>query len=32
MEMKGLRLLHCVSDIERLNAAGTTVSALRAKG
>jgi acetolactate synthase-1/2/3 large subunit len=25
----GLRLLHCVSDIERLNAAGTTVSALR---
>jgi len=30
--MKGLRLLHCVSDIERLNAAGTTVSALRSQG
>jgi acetolactate synthase-1/2/3 large subunit len=28
---KGIRMLHCVSDIERLNAAGTTVSALRAK-
>jgi acetolactate synthase-1/2/3 large subunit len=28
---KGIRLLHCVSDIERLNAAGTTVSALRAR-
>ena len=27
----GIRLLHCVSDIERLNAAGTTVSGLRAK-
>ena len=27
----GLRLLHCVGDIERLNAAGATVSALRAK-
>ena len=25
----GLRLVHCVSDIERLNAAGTTVTALR---
>jgi acetolactate synthase-1/2/3 large subunit len=31
MQRKGIRLLHCVSDIERLNAAGTTVSALRAK-
>jgi acetolactate synthase-1/2/3 large subunit len=29
MGRKGVRLLHCVSDIERLNAAGTTVSALR---
>jgi acetolactate synthase-1/2/3 large subunit len=29
--LRGLRLLHCVSEIERLNAAGTTVSALRAK-
>jgi acetolactate synthase-1/2/3 large subunit len=28
---KGIRLLHCVSEIERLNAAGTTVSALRAR-
>ena len=28
----GIRLLHCVSDIERLNAAGATVSGLRAKG
>jgi acetolactate synthase-1/2/3 large subunit len=28
---KGTRLLHCVSDIERLNAAGATVSRLRAK-
>jgi acetolactate synthase-1/2/3 large subunit len=27
----GIRLLHCLSDIERLNAAGTTVSKLRAK-
>ena len=27
----GIRLLHCVSDIERLNAAGTTVSKLREK-
>jgi len=27
----GIRLLHCVSDIERLNAGGTTVSGLRAK-
>jgi acetolactate synthase-1/2/3 large subunit len=27
----GVRLLHCISDIERLNAAGTTVSALRAQ-
>ena len=27
----GIRLLHCMSDIERLNAAGTTVSRLRAK-
>jgi acetolactate synthase-1/2/3 large subunit len=29
---KGLRLLHCVTDIEQLSAAGATVSALRAKG
>jgi acetolactate synthase-1/2/3 large subunit len=29
--LKGLRLLHCVSDIERLNAAGTTVSGLRSR-
>jgi acetolactate synthase-1/2/3 large subunit len=28
----GVRLLHCLSDIERLNAAGTTVSGMRAKG
>jgi acetolactate synthase-1/2/3 large subunit len=28
---KGLRLLHLVTDIERLNAAGSTVSGLRAK-
>jgi acetolactate synthase-1/2/3 large subunit len=27
----GIRLLHCISDIERLNAAGSTVSGLRAK-
>ncbi len=27
----GVRLLHCVSDIERLNATGMTVSGLRAK-
>jgi acetolactate synthase-1/2/3 large subunit len=27
--LKGLRLLHCVSDIERLNAAGATVASLR---
>jgi acetolactate synthase-1/2/3 large subunit len=26
---KGVRLLHCISEIEYLNAAGTTVSALR---
>jgi acetolactate synthase-1/2/3 large subunit len=30
LTMGGVRLLHCISDIERLNAAGTTVSALRA--
>ena len=30
-EMKGLRLLHCISDIELLNAAGTTVESLRAR-
>ena len=28
-QLKGVRLLHCVSDIERLNAAGTTVASLR---
>ncbi|WP_202389628.1 thiamine pyrophosphate-binding protein [Croceibacterium soli] len=28
----GVRLIHCISDIERLNAAGATVSGLRAKG
>jgi len=28
---KGIRLLHCVSDIERLNAAGVTVNSLRAR-
>ena len=27
----GIRLLHCISDIERLNAAGTTVSGLRSR-
>jgi acetolactate synthase-1/2/3 large subunit len=27
----GLRLLHCLTDIERLNAAGVTVSALRSR-
>jgi acetolactate synthase-1/2/3 large subunit len=31
MGSKGIRLLHCVSDIERLNASGTTVKGLRAK-
>jgi acetolactate synthase-1/2/3 large subunit len=31
VDRPGIRLLHCVSDIERLNAAGTTVSALRAR-
>ena len=30
-EGQGLRLLHCVVDIEQLSAAGTTVSALRAR-
>jgi acetolactate synthase-1/2/3 large subunit len=29
--LQGLRLLHCVSDIERLSAAGTTVSGLRSR-
>ncbi|MGZ3258604.1 MAG: thiamine pyrophosphate-binding protein [Croceibacterium sp.] len=28
---RGIRLLHCISDIEWLNAAGTTVGGLRAK-
>ena len=28
----GIRLIHCISDIERLNAAGATVSGLRANG
>lgn len=28
----GLRLLHCLTEIEQLSAAGATVSALRAKG
>jgi len=31
MGRSGIRLLHCVSDIERLTAAGATVSALRAR-
>jgi acetolactate synthase I/II/III large subunit len=30
-DLKGLRLLHCITDIEQLSAAGATVSALRAK-
>ena len=30
--LKGLRLLHCLTDIEQLSAAGATVSALRSKG
>ena len=29
---KGLRLLHCLTDIEQLSAAGATVSALRSEG
>jgi acetolactate synthase-1/2/3 large subunit len=29
--LSGIRLLHCIGDIERLNAAGTTVSGLRAR-
>jgi len=29
-DIKGMRLLHCVTDIEQLSAAGTTISALRA--
>jgi acetolactate synthase-1/2/3 large subunit len=29
---KGLRLLHCLSEIEQLSAAGATVSQLRSKG
>ena len=29
---RGLRLLHCMVDIEQLSAAGATVSALRSKG
>ena len=28
---KGIRLLHCITDIEQLSAAGATVSGLRAK-
>jgi acetolactate synthase-1/2/3 large subunit len=31
-DIKGMRLLHCVTDIEQLSAAGTTISALRAAG
>jgi len=31
LAQRGIRLLHCTSDIERLNAAGTTVGGLRAK-
>ena len=31
-ERSGLRLLHCITDIEQLSAAGATVSGLRAKG
>ena len=27
----GIRVLHCLTDIERLNAAGTTVTSLRAR-
>lgn len=29
---KGIRLLHCLTEIEQLSAAGATVSSLRAKG
>ena len=32
MQRKGLRLLHCVTEVEQLSAAGATVSALRSKG
>jgi acetolactate synthase-1/2/3 large subunit len=32
MERKGLRLLHCQTDIEQLSAAGATVSGLRSAG
>ena len=32
MQRKGLRLLHCVTEVEQLSAAGATVSSLRSKG
>jgi acetolactate synthase-1/2/3 large subunit len=32
VERRGLRLLHCISEVELLNAAGTTVTGLRAQG
>ncbi len=28
----GVRLLHCLTDVEQLSAAGATISGLRAKG
>lgn len=31
LDKKGIRLIHCISDIERLSASGATVSGLRAK-
>ena len=30
--MRGIRLLHCLTDVEQLSAAGATVSGLRSKG
>lgn len=30
--LRGIRLLHCVTEVEQLSAAGATVSGLRAKG
>jgi acetolactate synthase-1/2/3 large subunit len=32
MTLRGVRLLHCLTDIEQLSAAGATVSGLRARG
>jgi acetolactate synthase-1/2/3 large subunit len=31
MQRKGIRLLHCITDIEQLSAAGATVSGLRSR-